>query len=120
MKPKNFARILTGEIVKDKKAPFGFFLKTKKVEIPEGWEQTSIACPMQYEKIVRIGNKNYMGYLRSRWGYPFSIEIYELNKKGRWKECVWQHKPVDKEEDNPPIRSMKLIDSQFEKMRDKK
>jgi len=113
-----YADILTGEVIKDDKAPFGFFIRTKKVKLPEGWKQTCIACPIQYEKVVKIGNKYYVGYLRSRWGNMFSIQIYETNEKGfPWGDLVFEHRPIETEYDNPPFKSMEIIDRQFRKMR---
>ena len=49
-------------------------------QLPEGWKLFTWAFPIQYEKNLKIGKKTYVGYLRSRWGYPFCVEIHE---KGR-------------------------------------
>lgn len=38
-----------------------------------------------------------------RWGNPFSIAIYELDKEGKWRKLVFEHKPVDEAENNPPL-----------------
>ena len=50
--------------------------KMLKKELPNGWELHTLFAPIQYEKTVTFGKRRYIGYLRSRWEYPFSIEIY--------------------------------------------
>lgn len=92
-----------------------------KNKLPKGWELYTWGCPIQYKKIIEIKGQKYEGYLRSRGGYPFSIEIFKLDKKGERKgeEPIWTHKSVDKEKDNPPLKSMKLIDNYFKKSREK-
>ncbi len=87
---------------------------TKK--LPEGWKITTLFAPIQYEKTVLLGKKIYIGYLRSRWGYPFSVEIYEKGRKFKLKKLVFTHNPINVPEDNPPLKSMKIIDKQLEKM----
>lgn len=121
------AHVLNGKTIKTdpKKNPLGLshFLDTDKIDIPKGWYQTSTACPMQYSKIVRIGRDYYEGYLRSRWDSDFKIEIallyrnWQTRKDGRWKkDDFWTHESVDTYEDNPPIRSMRLINKRFSEM----
>lgn len=122
----NPAHVLNGKTVKTdpKKNPLGlkFFLDTDKIDMPKGWYQTSTACPMQYSKIVRIGKDYYEGYLRSRHDSPFSIEIILLyrnwkTRDQRWKKWDWWTRmPVDTCDDNPPTKSMKLINRKFSKM----
>lgn len=123
--PKAF--VLNGKLVKrDKKTDplkLGWRLGTDQIEIPKGWYQTCTACPMQYSKIVRIGKDYYEGYLRSRWDSDFRIEIillyrnWQSRQDGRWKkDDFWTHEPVDTHNDNPPIKSMRLINRQFSKM----
>ena len=83
-------------------------------KLPSGWELYTSMCPIQYKKIIEIKGQKYEGYLRSRWGQPFSIRVYKLDKKEEWgEEPIWTHKPVDKEEDNPPLKSMKIVDKHF-------
>ncbi|GEM_PF-4156942 len=60
------------------------------------------------------------GYLRSRWGYPFGIEIHEIKRGGKWGETIFEHKDVDMAEDNPPLKSIRIIDRQFKKMQRRK
>lgn len=82
-----------------------------------GWKLTTLFAPIQYERTFTLGKKRYLGYLRSRWGHPFSAEIYE-KKKGRKFKLIFSHKSVDKEENNPPLKSMKIIDMQLKKMKE--
>ena len=84
--------------------------------LPKGWINTCGACPIQYSKIVKIGKERYEGYLRSRWGSTFSISIYEYKGKHGWGNEVWSPESIDTEWDNPPLKSMELIDKQFRKM----
>lgn len=87
-----------------------------KVKIPGGWSQTSIACPMQYEKIIKKGGLHFVGYLRSRHEYPFSIEIFVTLNPKQWagnSVLIGSIKPVDMFDDNPPLKSMALIDEIF-------
>jgi len=93
------------------------YRKTIERKLPEGWKITTLFAPVQYENVVKLGKNRYMGYLRSRWDSPFSIDIYELDKEGKWRQLVFEHKSVDMVEDNPPLRSMKIIDRQLAKMR---
>jgi len=86
-------------------------------QLPEGWKINTLMFPIQYEKIVKLGKKKYIGYLRSRWGHSFCIEIYEKGRKFKLKEMLFSHKPVDKAKDNPPLRSMKIVDRHLTKMR---
>ena len=113
------ATILTGGMKKDKRMFFGYKLNTKEVKLPKGWEQTCVSCPIQYSKNVKIGNKWYQGYLRSRWEYCFSITINELKKNGMWGDVVFEAEPLETHTENPPFRSMRLIDMQFRFMREK-
>ncbi len=93
--------------------------KMLKKNLPEDWKILTLFAPIQYEKTTVIGKKRYVGYLRSRWGYPFSIEIYEKGRKFKLKKSVFSHKSVDMEKDNPPVKSMRIIDRQFDKMKKK-
>lgn len=96
------------------------YRKSLEKQIPKQWRITTLFAPVQYQKIMKVGKNSYMGYLRSRWGNPVSIAIYELNKEGKWKELIFEHKPVDKVEDNPPVKSIKIIEKQFAKMKSRK
>lgn len=119
------AHILNRKLFKvdKKKDPlkFGFRLGIDEVDIPKGWYQTCTACPHSYAKIVRIGRRYLYGHLRAR-GCPFRIEIIRLKRgwqsrdSGAWAETVWKHEPIEQEKDNPPIRSMKLVNRQFSRM----
>lgn len=93
------------------------YRKMLEKQIPEGWKIETLMFPIQYEKTIKIGKKKYIGYLRSRWKFPFSIEIYEKGRKFKLKEIIFSHKPVDKADDDPPLKSMKIIDRQLEKMK---
>ena len=73
--------------------------------------------PIQYEGGIKLGNKKYIGCLRSRHNFPFSVEICERGNKFKFGKLIFSHKPVDKAEDNPPLKSMKIIDEQFNKMK---
>lgn len=123
------ARVFNGKTVKTDPAtnPLGLsvLLDVDSIKLPYGWYQTSLACPMQYSKIVSIGSKHYEGYIRSRHDSPFSMEIILLKRNWKstdhpWKGTVWEHEPIDKPEDNPPIRSMGLIDKRFREIADGK
>lgn len=91
----------------------GDYRKSLEKQIPEKWEIRTLMFPVQYQKVVKVGKTRYMGYLRSIWGYPFSIAIYELGKRGKWKKLVFEHKPVDDAENNPPLKPIKIIERQF-------
>jgi len=42
---------------------------------------------------------------------------WRTRKGSKWKQDeFWTHEPVDTCDDNPPIKSMKLINRQFSKM----
>lgn len=88
-----------------------------KKKLPEGWKINTLMFPIQYEKTIKLGKRRYIGYLRSRWRCPFSIEIYERGRKYKINKLVFSHKPVDKAKDNPPLNSMRIIDRQLIKMR---
>ena len=92
-------------------------LKMMKNALPKGWKLYTWMAPIQYEKTVRIGGKTYLGYLRSRHNFPFSIEIYEKGRKFKLQKLIFSHKPADSAENLPPLRSIKIIERQFEKMR---
>ena len=91
--------------------------KMLKKELPNGWELHTLFAPIQYEKTVTLGKRRYIGYLRSRWEYPFSIEIYEKGRGFKLKKLVFSHKSVDMAKNNPPLKSMKIIDRHLEKMK---
>lgn len=92
--------------------------KKIKEQLPAGWKQTTLFGPIQYEKTVRIGKKRYIGYLRSRWGYSFSVEIYERGRKYKLGKLIFEHKSVDREKDNPPLKSIRIIEREFRKMKE--
>ena len=112
-KNRRNAVIITG-LVPDKKK--GIKAETTEKPLPKGWYQTCVQCPIQYSKIVKIKGRRYEGYIRSRWGSPFSISIYELDKNNEWVRLAWEHKPLEQDSENPPLKSMKLIDEQFERL----
>lgn len=119
------ARVLNGKSVKidKKKDPLklGFRLGVDEIDLPKGWYQTCMACPHSYGKIVRIGRKYYYGYTRAR-GCPFRAEIIRLKQDWQkretdaWAETVWEHEPIEQENENPPFKTMRLINRQFSKM----
>ena len=88
-----------------------------KKKLPDGWGLHTLFAPIQYEKTVTFGKRRYIGYLRSRWEYPFSIEIYEKGRGFKLKKLVFSHKSVDMAKNNPPLKSMKIIDRHLEKMK---
>jgi hypothetical protein len=118
------ARILNGKKVaypKNMKNPLNlpFLLGTDEIKLPDGWEQTCMACPMQYEKIIRIRKTYYVGYIRSRWDYPFSIEIFRTKTPENWTDTsviIKTIKSVDMCEDNPPFKSMRIVDKFFKEL----
>lgn len=105
------------EKMKEAASILGDYRKSLEKQIPEQWEIRTLMFPVQYQKVVEVGKNRYMGYLRSRWGNPFSIAIYELEKRGKWRGLAFEHKPVDEAENNPPLKSIKIIESQFAKMK---
>jgi hypothetical protein len=130
MRGNETAHVLNGTSIKvdPKSNPLGleFMLGTDKIKMPKGWYQTCVACPMQYSKTVRIGKDYYEGYLRSRWDSDFRIEVKMLHRNWKVREAMgksavkqwdfWTHEPVDKHTDNPPIKSMRLINKKFSRM----
>ena len=91
--------------------------KMLKKKLPNGWGLHTLFAPIQYEKTVTLGKRRYIGYLRSRWEYPFSIEIYEKGRGFKLKKPGFSHKSVDMAKNNPPLKSMKIIDRHLEKMK---
>ncbi|HLC77040.1 MAG TPA: hypothetical protein VJH04_02440 [archaeon] len=93
------------------------YIEDVESRLPEGWNVFTWMGPIQYEKTIKIGKKFYMGYLRSRHNHPFSIGIYEKGRKFKLKKLIFEHKHVDKAENNPPLKSVMIIENQFRKMK---
>jgi len=95
------------------------YRKMIEKKLPEGWKMHTLMFRVQYQKVVKFGKNRYMDYLRSRWGYPFSIAIHELGKQGKWRKCAFDHRSVDAAKNNPPLKSIKIIERRFTEMKRK-